>query len=96
MNLIIVCLDFIGILGFVIACIYAWRNYYLTKFASPVWFIFGMAMGLGALWASTTLLNVSGFYPSVTDEVRDCLFCVMIGVLVIFSIISRSGEIKTM
>ena len=94
MNLILILMDFIGILGFIIACIYAWKNYYLTKFASPMWFIFGMAMALGAFWAFATLLNISGFYPVVMNEVKDCLFCVMIGILVIFSIISNKSEIK--
>jgi len=96
MDWILVFMDFIGILGFIIACIYAWKNYYLTKFASPMWFIFGMAMALGAFFAFATLLDISGFYSEVMDEVIDCLFCIMIGILVVFSIISRGSEIKPM
>ena len=94
MNLILIFVDFIGILGFIIACIYAYRNYHLTRFASQVWFIFGMAMALGALWASATLFNISDFYPLFMNEARDCLFCIMIGILVVFSIISNKSEIK--
>lgn len=94
MNFTIVFVDFIGILGFIAACIFAWRNYHLTRFATPMWFIFGMAMGLGALWSSAALLENSGFYPEVMNAAGYCLFCVMVGILVVFSIISQGSEFK--
>tara|TARA_Y100000031_G_C7865604_1_gene223917 strand:+ start:59 stop:352 length:294 start_codon:yes stop_codon:yes gene_type:complete len=92
MSFLLASLDAAGLVGFLIATVYAYRNHANMKFATNMWFYFASASMIAAIWSLLVLMREVGFTLPPTAETS--VYFGVIFLFTLFSIISYINLIK--
>ena len=87
-------IDVVGVIGFLVAALYGWRNYRKTMHIGVTWLIYVFAMLFYAAFAVLTALEVMGVYPAVLEEAGQPLFAVAVAGLVGFAMVASVEPVK--
>lgn len=87
MNSFTIMLDAIGIIGFSISIYYSFKNYRLTKYASPVYGIYYVSMAIAFIWCLSLILNAFGFFPLFIERITSHILTFLIGFLTVLIIL---------
>ncbi len=85
---------FIGFLGYVVAFVYASRNYRDTMSIGVTWLMFQLSMANFAAYAFVVSLRLYGFYPSILEDAAQPIFAVSVFALAAFTIISATQPVQ--
>jgi hypothetical protein len=92
MSVLLALFDLIGMVAFIIASVYAYRNHDAVKFASKLWWFFANASITGAVWSFIVLIEELGI--ELPWDAEPALFFAVVFLFTLFSVTSFFNFIK--
>ena len=94
MDYIIIALDLIGMIGFLVAAYYGFRNFNSTIAISDVWLIYSIGMLFAAAWVFTLVALQFDVNAEALKQVGQSILTAAIAVFFCFAILFSRGYVK--